>query len=89
MELSQEPFQAFLSSREGTPLFVPGCLRVRTLSWKAQGGCERALLDAQPGDRFQFLRMGYFCRDPDTREGAPVFNRVVPLKDTWAKEAKK
>lgn len=51
--------------------------------------CERALLNAKPGDRFQFLRMGYFCMDPDSRAGAPVFNRIVPLKDTWAKEAQK
>ena len=37
----------------------------------------------------QLEDMGYFCVDPDSREGAPVFNRVVALKDTWAKEAKK
>ena len=45
------------------------------------------------GGKTQALRcledMGYFCVDPDSREGAPVFNRVVALKDTWAKEAKK
>ncbi len=59
MELNQEPFQAFLSSREGTPLFLPGCLRVRTLSWKAQGGCERALLDLEnvPGSFSQWAEL--------------------------------
>ncbi|MGN7719238.1 glutamine--tRNA ligase/YqeY domain fusion protein [Chitinophaga sp. 22620] len=50
---------------------------------------EPVLLDAKPGDRFQFLRMGYFCADTDSKPGKPVFNRTVTLKDTWAKEAKK
>ncbi|WP_346317390.1 glutamine--tRNA ligase/YqeY domain fusion protein [Chitinophaga sp. YIM B06452] len=50
---------------------------------------EPVLLDARPGDRFQFLRMGYFCADTDSKPGKPVFNRTVTLKDTWAKEAKK
>ncbi|RPD40054.1 glutamine--tRNA ligase/YqeY domain fusion protein [Chitinophaga barathri] len=50
---------------------------------------EPVLLDAKPGDRFQFLRMGYFCVDTDSTPGKPVFNRTVTLKDTWAKEAKK
>jgi glutaminyl-tRNA synthetase len=50
---------------------------------------EPLLLEAKPGDRFQFLRMGYFCADADSKPGKPVFNRTVTLKDTWAKEAKK
>ncbi len=50
-------------------------------------GCmiEPGLLDAKPGDRFQFERMGYFCVDPDSTEGRLVFNRTVGLRDTWAK----
>ena len=50
-------------------------------------GCkiEPALADAPPGSRFQFERLGYFCVDPDSRPGAPVFNRTVTLKDSWAK----
>jgi glutaminyl-tRNA synthetase len=41
---------------------------------------------AAPGDRFQFERTGYFCADvKDSIPGAPVFNRIVTLKDTWAK----
>jgi glutaminyl-tRNA synthetase len=50
-------------------------------------GCkvEPSLDDAASGDRFQFERLGYFCVDPDRRPGAPVFNRTVTLKDTWAK----
>ena len=39
----------------------------------------------RPGDRFQFERLGYFCADPDSRPGRPVFNRTVTLRDTWAK----
>jgi len=51
-------------------------------------GCmvEPFLSDTKPGDRFQFLRLGYFCTDRDTTsDGAPVFNRTVTLRDTWAK----
>jgi glutaminyl-tRNA synthetase len=51
-------------------------------------GClaEPALADARPGARYQFLRLGYFCTDPDrAAEGHPVFNRTVALRDTWAK----
>ncbi|PSK94248.1 glutaminyl-tRNA synthetase [Taibaiella chishuiensis] len=50
---------------------------------------EPALTQAQPGDRFQFLRKGYFCADKDSTPGHLVFNRTVGLKDSWAKEAKK
>lgn len=46
---------------------------------------EPGLADAAPGDRYQFLRQGYFCVDSDSRDGKLVFNRVVSLKDTWAK----
>jgi len=50
-------------------------------------GCraEAGLAQAAAGDRFQFLRHGYFCVDRDSRPGAPVFNRAVALRDTWAK----
>lgn len=51
--------------------------------------CEPALADAKQDDRFQFERIGYFVADPDSKPGAPVFNRTVTLKDAWAKEAKK
>jgi glutaminyl-tRNA synthetase len=46
---------------------------------------EPGLAKAKPGDRFQFLRHGYFCVDPDSIPKKPVFNRTVPLRDTWAK----
>ena len=49
---------------------------------------EPALKDARPEDRFQFERHGYFVADRvDSRSGAPVFNRAVTLKDSWAKSA--
>ena len=47
---------------------------------------EPSLAQAAPGTRCQFERLGYFFADPkDSRPGAPVFNRTVTLKDTWAK----
>jgi glutaminyl-tRNA synthetase len=47
---------------------------------------EPSLAAAAPGERFQFVRHGYFCVDAkDSRPGAQVFNRTVSLKDTWAK----
>lgn len=54
-------------------------------------GCmvEPGLAAAEAGNRFQFLRHGYFCVDPDTRPGMPVFNRIVSLKDSWAKAQQK
>ena len=50
-------------------------------------GCkiEPALAEAPPGSRFQFERLGYFCVDPDSQLGAPVFNRTVTLRDSWAR----
>jgi len=50
---------------------------------------EPSLAKAKSGDRFQFERLGYFCADPDSQPGRPVFNRTVALKDTWAKVEKK
>lgn len=50
---------------------------------------EPALGEATPGERYQFLRKGYFCVDESGTEDKLVFNRTVGLKDTWAKEVKK
>ncbi len=50
---------------------------------------EPELRKAKVGDKFQFIRKGYFCMDPDSTEKNPVFNRTVGLKDSWAKEAGK
>ena len=50
-------------------------------------GCklEQGLGKAKPGERFQFLRTGYFVVDPDSTPEAPVFNRTAALRDTWAR----
>jgi glutaminyl-tRNA synthetase len=50
---------------------------------------EPALKSAKAGDKFQFIRKGYFCVDKDSSEEKIVFNRTVSLKDSWAKESKK
>ena len=47
--------------------------------------CEPSLASAKKGDKFQFQRKGYFCVDDDSTEGKLVFNRTVPLRDSWAK----
>lgn len=62
-------------------LLNPGSLTVLN-------GCrvEAYLADAKPGDKFQFLKSGYFCVDPDSTPARPVFNRTVSLKDSWAKK---
>jgi glutaminyl-tRNA synthetase len=50
---------------------------------------EPSLASAKPGDRYQFERVGYFCADPDSTADKLVFNRTLPLKDTWARIEKK
>ena len=46
---------------------------------------EPSLKEALPRQRFQFQRLGYFNVDDDTTKEKLVFNRTVPLRDTWAK----
>jgi len=61
----------------------PNSLKVIT------GYLEPSLAGAKPGDRSQFERLGYFCVDSvDSASGKPVFNRTVPLRDSWAKVEK-
>ena len=48
-----------------------------------RGVVEPVLGATAPGDRFQFMRVGYFCTDPDTAPTLPVFNRIVGLKDSY------
>jgi glutaminyl-tRNA synthetase len=50
---------------------------------------EPSMANVTAGKRYQFERLGYFCVDPDSTPGKPVFNRTVALKDTWAKVEKK
>ena len=53
-----------------------------------KGFCEPYIANSEVGTTFQFLRMGYFCKDKDSTAELPVFNRTVGLKDSWAKAAK-
>lgn len=55
----------------------------------ANGYIEPFLVQAQAGESFQFVRMGYFRKDEDSTAELSVFNRIVGLKDSWAKAAKK
>ena len=52
-----------------------------------RGRVEPALASAPVGSRFQFMRQGYFCLDPDSTPGNLVFNRTVGLRDSWGKTA--
>jgi glutaminyl-tRNA synthetase len=54
-----------------------------------RGWVEPSLENAKPLDRFQFERLGYFCVDKDSRSGAPVYNRTIGLRDSWATIAAK
>jgi glutaminyl-tRNA synthetase len=55
----------------------------------SQAKVEPSLGEAKPGSRFQFERKGYFCLDSDSKSNSLVFNRIVPLRDTWAKVKQK
>ncbi|MDH5466504.1 MAG: glutamine--tRNA ligase/YqeY domain fusion protein [Candidatus Aminicenantes bacterium] len=61
-------------------------LNPKSLETLASCQAEPGLKQAKPGDRYQFLRQGYFCVDTgDSKPGSPVFNRTATLRDTWAK----
>jgi len=64
-------------------------LNPNSLEVIASAKLEPSLANAPIEARYQFERLGYFCVDPDSKLGHPVFNRTVALKDTWAKVEKK
>ena len=72
---------------EGGDLFDN--LNPNSLEIVSDAKLEPSLASAKPGDRFQFERVGYFCADPDLTAEKLVFNRTLPLKDTWARIEKK
>ena len=72
---------------EGTDYLAS--LNPRSLERLRGAFVEPSLASAQPGERVQFERIGYFCLDPDSKPGAPVWNRTVTLRDSWAKIAAK
>ena len=51
-----------------------------------RGYAEPIVREAAPGATYQFLRTGYFCKDPDSTETLPVFNRTVSLRDSFSKQ---
>ena len=50
---------------------------------------EPALATFKAGDKMQFERLGYYCKDKDSTDALAVFNRTTTLRDTWAKQEKK
>jgi glutaminyl-tRNA synthetase len=64
-------------------------LNPNSLEIIADAKVEPSLSNAASGTRYQFERLGYFCVDPDSKPGKPVFNRTVALKDAWARVEKK
>jgi glutaminyl-tRNA synthetase len=64
---------------------VTANLNPNSLEMVGNAKVEPSLTTAEVGSRYQFERLGYFCVDRDSKPGKPVFNRTVPLKDTWAK----
>ena len=76
-----EPLFTVPNPEDGVDDFVenlnPNSLRV------VDALVEPSLATAAPGDKFQFVRDGYFCVDPDTEPDRLVFNRTVSLKDSW------
>ena len=64
-------------------------LNPNSLEILTEAKLEPSLANAKLTDRFQFERVGYFCLDRDSAEGNLVFNRTLPLKDSWARIEKK
>ena len=60
-------------------------LNPQSLEIVTRAKVEPSLANTIPGTRYQFEREGYFCVDPDSTDGKPVFNLTVRLRDTWAK----
>ncbi len=81
---SKEDPNATTDGEDFTANLNPNSLEIVT-----EAKLEPSLAEAKAGDRYQFERLGYFCVDPDTTSERLVFNRTVPLRDTWAKVEKK
>jgi glutaminyl-tRNA synthetase len=64
---------------------VPAAINPHSLERLAGCLVEPSLASASPGSRYQFERQGYFCIDADSNTGNLIFNRTVPLRDSWAK----
>ena len=62
------------------------CLNPNSLTIVNGAKLEASLATAQPGDKYQFMRLGYFCADKDSTPEHLVFNRSVSLKDSFKKK---
>lgn len=82
--LLTDPPNSLESLPDAQTLLNPSSLQILSTCW-----VEASLRDARVGSRFQFERQGYFCLDPDSGNQKLVFNRTVPLRDSWAKIQKK
>jgi len=81
---SKEDPNQVAEGQEFTANLNPGSLEV-----VEHAKLEPSLANSPVEGRYQFERLGYFCVDPDSGPGKPVFNRTVALKDTWAKIEKR
>jgi len=91
--LSEEPEEVEIvaaeDEEEAAPVSKDFMDRINPDSLKVvKGFCEPYIASSEVGSTFQFLRMGYFCKDKDSTAELPVFNRTVGLKDSWAKVSK-
>lgn len=91
--LSEEPEEEELAVSEDEEVVETAAKdfmdRINPDSLKVVNGfCEPYIANSEVGQSFQFLRMGYFCKDKDSAEEKPVYNRTVSLKDSWAKVSK-
>ena len=80
-------YDYLLDEREGEGLDFSERVNPDSLIVK-QGFVEASLKDAEVGDSYQFIRVGYFRKDEDSTAELPVFNRIVGLRDSWAKQNK-
>lgn len=89
--LSQEDTAVAIDPETGAEIESDGkpVLNPNSLSELSGSMAEPYLAEARVGERFQFLRLGYFIKDKDSRPERAVFNRIVSLKDSWAKAEKK
>ncbi|RMG92026.1 MAG: glutamine--tRNA ligase/YqeY domain fusion protein [Chloroflexi bacterium] len=78
--LKENPEEVDEEGADFTSNLNPNSLEILTNAF-----VEPELANAEVESRYQFLRHGYFCVDPDSRPGRPVFNLTVSLRDTWAK----
>ena len=79
---------AFNKLKKFSPAETPNSaptLNPNSLIQKKNCLVEPFLKKSKPGNTFQFERLGYFCKDTDSSQNNPVFNRTIELRDTWSK----